>query len=177
MPEPRPWKASIAKRRRNRLTEELTAALCETIANGADPRLAYETIGLPKSTWDDWRNRGEHDKGKDTIYEHFRICTDAAMALNYQEKLNKIEGIGDSEDDWRALAHVLKVSNPDRFGDKKAVAMMPTAPPTGANFAPAAIDALSEEKQRQLAAILEEIAGNQGNKPAGFVGTVKQISE
>lgn len=174
MPDDRPWKASIAKRRRHRLTEELTAALCETIANGADHRLAYEAIGLPRSTWDDWRNRGKHEP--DSIYEHFRICTSAAMALNYQAKLDKIETIGDEQDDWRAHAHVLKVSNPDRFGDKKAAAL-PVAPPTGANFDPAALDALSEEDQRALAELLGKLAGGQDSKAAGFTGTVKQLSE
>lgn len=166
------WDLGKTFKRRNRLTAELTHALCTAIVRGAHHLEASRVLGIPDSTYNDWFKRGEREP--DSIYERFRDCVKQAKSVRDTRRVQKIEDLGDVKDDWRAQAHILKCQSREIYGDT-AQPLDDTKQVTGASFDPAQLDALPEEDKRVLERILKKLAGEATSPAAGFTGSVHQL--
>lgn len=171
------WKNRGLRKRRNVLTHELTAGICDAIVMGMHEIDAARALGVPRSTLNDWKKRGEHEP--DSIYERFAECISQAISIRnnvlVQNIKDKSEGSDTQRADWRADAWLLQRQSGDLYSENVQPIDMGN-PVTGASFDPAKLDALPEADKRALESILKKLAGGSDDgQAAGFTGSIRQL--
>jgi hypothetical protein len=109
------------KGRRALLTPELTAEIVRRLAIGAYVNDVMESLGLDRSTFWAWRERGEADQGagKDTIFSDF---ADASKRARAEARIAAVGYVRAAmPNDWRAAMTFLERTDPEHWSRRQRV--------------------------------------------------------
>ena len=111
--------------RKTNLTQELADQLCQIIAAGNYLSVACRAVGLPRSTFILWMDRGTSEAAVDAPFHAFRVQVEQAMARGEVRNVATIAKA--ATESWQAAAWLLERGYPDRWG-KAPVRMREDAP-------------------------------------------------
>jgi transposase len=114
---PRCVSHSGAAGRKSILSESLTDDLVRLLAAGNYLEIALDAIGLGRSTFYEWLERGELDEGgakKDEAYRKFRERIEKARAEGEARNVTVVAAA--AAEDWKAAAWMLERQFPERWG-------------------------------------------------------------
>ncbi|WP_052374188.1 helix-turn-helix domain-containing protein [Methanobacterium sp. SMA-27] len=111
-------KSKIKKKqgRPSKLTPELQAEIVLLLKAGNFIETICGTVGINKSTFYDWNNKGKESKHPKNKYRKFHEAVEQAMA--WSEARNVALITKHSEENWRAAAWMLSRKHPDKWGKK-----------------------------------------------------------
>jgi len=111
------WSEAARDRERKRLSPELIDKICDIISDGNYARTACRALGVPFSTFYEWRARGLTDP--DSLCGTFRAALEMAEAERESELVKKLkQAAGGERPDWRAHAHLLARLYPERWSER-----------------------------------------------------------
>lgn len=104
--------------RPTKLTEDIRDKLVQLVETGNYAEVAAEAIGIGKTTFYQWLKRGRKDEevGRRTRYREFANAIANARA-KAQARHVAILSLA-AERDWRAAAHYLERTDPNRWGNR-----------------------------------------------------------
>lgn len=102
--------------RKPKLDERLTEQLVQLLKSGNYVETAIAAVGLSKSTFYEWLERGDHERvaQADEPYRVFREKVEHARAEG--EATNVLRIARAAAEDWKAAAWMLERQFPDRWG-------------------------------------------------------------
>lgn len=110
--------------RKTLLTPELQTEIEQILKEGHYQQVAIDCVGIDKSTYYDWLNRGEaavikQESGakltdSEKLYSDFSHAIKKAIAEGIRHDINIITKVG-KEQDWRALAWKRERTNPELY--------------------------------------------------------------
>jgi len=104
--------------RKSKLTEELIPIIKSEISEGNYVSVVCQAHGINRTSFYDWKNRGE--KGKSGIYRDFYEAIEEATAKAEQKYVGVIKDAANSGV-WTAAAWWLERRYPDRWGKREKV--------------------------------------------------------
>ncbi len=105
--------------RKTKLNQDIIDKASALLQKGLFEETVFTLLGIPKSTWYGWKERGQADieKGVKSIYSDF---VDAIRKSESYAEMTAVEGVRSAGDagDWRANAWYLERRFQDRWGQK-----------------------------------------------------------
>lgn len=145
-----------------KITPELTEKVCQAVRIGASLSTARAYAAIPAPTFAEWMRAGREGIAP---YVHFIEALDSAMAEGEMRDIARVDAGADK--DWRAAGFKLERRFPERWGEKKELAVREARPFIDPSK-------LTLEEQMQLRALLAKASPEQvdlpkDGKPAGEI--------
>jgi hypothetical protein len=112
------------------LTWEMLTTIKALLYEGQFQKYVFQTLGIPKPTWDSWRKRGEKVlkaiQEKEKKYKDLKPIEEKEMYLAYIIYTGKTKAIQKHQriimdagkKDWRASKWYLEITDREQFGQK-----------------------------------------------------------